>query len=87
MISTRTFFKVENDILYIEGKGDGIVKGRAEGIIQGRAEGEIIGRAEGEIIGKAESQKQLAAKMKECGYETVAIAELISMPIEEIERM
>jgi predicted transposase YdaD len=79
MISTRTFFKVENDILYIEGRGDGIVKGRAEGIIQGRAEGEIIG--------KAESQKQLAAKMKECGYETVAIAELISMPIEEIERM
>jgi predicted transposase YdaD len=79
MISTRTFFKVENDILYIEGRGDGIVKGRAEGIIQGRAEGKIIG--------KAESQKQLAAKMKECGYETVAIAELISMPIEEIERM
>jgi hypothetical protein len=71
MISTRTFFKVENDILYIEGRGDGIVQGRAEG----------------EIIGKAESQKQLAAKMKECGYGTVAIAELISMPIEEIERM
>jgi hypothetical protein len=79
MISTRTFFKVENDILYIEGKGDGIVKGRAEGIVQGRAEGEIIG--------KAESQKQFATRMKEEGFATTMIAKMTSMPVEEIERM
>jgi predicted transposase YdaD len=71
MISTRTFFKVENDILYIEGKGDGIVQGRAEG----------------EIIGKAESQKQFATRMKEEGFATTMIAKMTSMPVEEIERM
>jgi predicted transposase YdaD len=71
MISTRTFFKVKNDILFIEGKEEGIVQGRAEG----------------EIIGEEKSQKKFAAKLKECGYGTAAIAELISMPVEEIERM
>jgi predicted transposase YdaD len=79
MISTRTFFKVKNDILFIEGKEEGIVKGRAEG----RAEGIAVG----EIIGEEKSQKQLVTKMKERGYGTTAIAELISMPVEEIERM
>jgi predicted transposase YdaD len=75
MISVSKFFKEEEDMFYIKGKVRGKVEGIAEGIVEGIA------------IGEEKSQKQFATKLKERGYRTADIAELISMPVEEIERM
>jgi predicted transposase YdaD len=79
MISVSKFFKEEEDMFYIKGK----VRGKVEGIVEGKAEGIV----EGIAIGAEKSQKQFATKLKERGYGTADIAELISMPVEEIERI
>jgi predicted transposase/invertase (TIGR01784 family) len=75
MISTKTFFKKENDLLFLIGEERGVMKGRAEGRRQGRAEG------------AEKSQKQFATRMKKEGFATTMIAKMTRMPVEEIERM
>ena len=61
----------------------GRAEGRAEGLAEGRAEGLAEGRAEGQ----AEEKTATARRMKALGLDTVLVAKVTGLPIEEIEKL
>jgi predicted transposase/invertase (TIGR01784 family) len=64
---------VELDVLYKRGEAKGEARGREEGLEKGLEKG------------REETQKQTVIKMKELGLATELIAQVINIPIEEIE--
>ncbi|SFF02880.1 conserved hypothetical protein (putative transposase or invertase) [Chitinophaga sp. CF118] len=79
MISTRTFFKVKEDVFYRVGRREG----REEGKMEGREEGKMEGKVEGEV----ETQKQTAIRMNELGFASELISQVLSIPIHEVEKI
>jgi predicted transposase/invertase (TIGR01784 family) len=62
-------------------------EGHAEGRAEGEAIGEARGRAEGEAEGEAKKVFEIARSMRQKGLESVLIAGLTGLSIDEIERL
>ncbi len=69
----------------VKGLEEGRAKGRVEGRAEGRAEGRVEGRAEGRVEGRMEGIKENARKMKELGYDLLAIEQITGLSVEEIK--
>ena len=66
---------------------EAVQRGRAEGRAEGLAEGLAEGRAEGQAEGQAEEKTATARRMKALGLDTVLVAKVTGLPIEEIEKL
>ncbi|MDR2542462.1 MAG: hypothetical protein LBC80_03315, partial [Treponema sp.] len=76
----KNLAKVDERMLKLQWKEDGLAEGRAEGRVQGHAQGHAEGRAEGHAQGRAEAdaewQTVLAAKDTELAADKAEIARL-----------
>ena len=70
-----------------EGMEEGLAKGREEGLAKGREEGLAKGREEGLAKGRAEGIALVAKMMYDKGMDVDAIASMIGMSKDEVERL
>ncbi len=70
-----------------EGKKEGIDIGKREGIDIGKREGIDIGKREGIDIGIEEARRQIICAMSNNGFDPAAIAQLLSLPEEDVKRL
>ena len=73
-----------SNLIFMEGKNEGIAEGKAAGIAEGKAAGIAEGIAEGKVKGELDTKRASAVRMHAMGLQDSMIAASLDAAVEDV---
>ena len=73
-----------SNLIFMEGKNEGIAEGKAAGIAEGKAAGIAEGIAEGKVKGELSAKRASAVRMHAMGLQDSMIAASLDAAVEDV---